>query len=201
MFAGQLLQRTQQLLSQMRSFELVRTMHALGKLNIAPNEVWLEEFYAAVQAAPGSLQVSGFGMVVWGLAKLGAKPPQAWMEQLVSSTFKDIQSSSSSSTGVVSVATAAGRLKPQHLANLLCAFAKLGFVPGVEWMSWFRAQLNQAGALQDLDHFHIEWAWRELHEQYRAAASATDAGAAANVVAASDSDTAADGLVASGSSE
>jgi hypothetical protein len=170
--SNQLLQRTQQLLPIMRSSELVTTVHAIGKLHIIPSEVWLEAFYAAVEAAPFGLQVSGFGMVVWGLAKLGARPQQAWMEQLMQRTFGDTPSSSSSSSSSsgVSGVQAAGRLKPQHLANLLCAFAKLGFVPGVQWMSWFRAQLGQAGALQELDHFHIEWAWRELHEQYRAAA-------------------------------
>jgi hypothetical protein len=185
--AGQLLQRTQQLLPYLRSKELIRTMHALGKLRIAPSEAWLEVFYAAVQAS-GGLQVSGFGMVVWGLAKLGAKPSQAWMEQLMCSTFGDINNSSSSSSSGEVVALAARGLKPQHLANLLCAFAKLGFVPGVQWMSWFRAQLAQAGALQELDHFHIEWAWRELNEQYRAAAGvelqvlATDNAAAVDAI-------------------
>jgi hypothetical protein len=196
--AGQLLQRTQQLLPEMLSCELVTTMHALGKLRVSPSEAWLAVFYAAVQAAPDSLQVSGFGMVVWGLAKLGAKPPQVWMEQLMNSTFADVHSSSSSGAAVT---MAAGRLKPQHLANLLCAFAKLGFVPGVQWMSWFRAQLGQAGALQDLDHFHIEWAWRELHEQYRAAATATDPAAAADADANSaDAATTAGGLAAGDSS-
>jgi hypothetical protein len=165
---SQLMQRTQQLLPHMRSSHLVAVMHALGKLHIVPSESWLRVFYAAVQAAPDQLQVSGFGMVAWGLAKLGARPQQVWMEDLMQQAFGAAPNSSSSSDGLL----AAGRLKPQHLANLLCAFAKLGFVPGVQWMSWFRAQLGQAGVLRELDHFHIEWAWRELHEQYRAAADA-----------------------------
>jgi hypothetical protein len=66
-------------------------------------------------------------------------------------------------------------VKPQHLANMLCAFAKLGFTPGARWMAWFRAELDRTsagGQLQELDHFHIEWAWRELNTQYRMAAVA-----------------------------
>lgn len=175
--AQQLLQQSEQLLPGMAQSELVRTMHALPKLQLVPSHTWLQRFYGAIQAAPGQLQLSGFGMVVWALAKLGAKPEQAWMDELVDATFSvavGSNNSCSNSEATAAAASGATQLKPQHLANILCAFAKLGFTPGPLWMAWFRAQLGQqAGALQELDHFHIEWAWRELHEQYRAAANET----------------------------
>ncbi len=52
----------------------------------------------------------------------------------------------------------------------VCAFAKLRFDPGREWLEAFsEAVAGQVGtgSLLELDHFHIEWAWRELNDQYK----------------------------------
>lgn len=175
---------------------LVRVLHGLTKMGLAPDNSWLACFYDRAESAPGAFQVSGFGMVVWALAKVGAKPHPAWMAGQLNSTYGwadsiDTTSSSSSRDGELdsdqynTASDAAKRsvscqqqqqhVKPQHLANMLCAFAKLGFTPGARWMAWFRAELDRTsagGQLQELDHFHIEWAWRELNTQYRMAAVA-----------------------------
>jgi hypothetical protein len=89
-------------------------------------------------------------------------------------------SASGAATDTAAAAAAAApplqqQLRPQHLTNMLCAFAKLGFTPGGRWMAWFRAELGRAsvgGQLQELDHFHIEWSWKELNQQYRLATAA-----------------------------
>jgi hypothetical protein len=176
--------------------QLVRVIHGLSKMGIAPDSSWLEGFYDRVESAPGTFQVSGFGMVIWALAKSGAKPHPAWMAALLDSTYgwgdstvaavSSSSSSSSSSSGSDAWAEPPAalpqqqQLKPQHLANMLCAFAKLGFTPGARWMSWFRAELDRTsgGQLQELDHFHIEWAWRELNHQYRLAAPGSSSSSA-----------------------
>lgn len=53
----------------------------------------------------------------------------------------------------------------------VCAFARLGWTPGYEWLARLSeaAQAHAArggGGVEELDHFHIEWAWRELNDQY-----------------------------------
>jgi hypothetical protein len=178
---------------------LVRVLHGLTKMGLSPDNSWLACFYDRAESASGAFQVSGFGMVVWALAKVGAKPHPAWMACQLNGTYgwadsTDTTSSSSSRDGDLdsdqddTASDAAERsvsnpqqqhVKPQHLANMLCAFAKLGFTPGGRWMAWFRAELDRTsagGQLQELDHFHIEWAWRELNTQYRTAAVAAAAG-------------------------
>lgn len=170
---------------------LVRVLHGLTKMGLNPGLSWLERFYDRVQSAPGVFQISGFGMVVWALAKSGAKPHPAWMAALLDNTYgwgdstvaaaAADSSSSSGSSGQDPVVSSLSlqehqqQLRPQHLANMLCAFAKLGFTPGARWMAWFRAELDRTsgGQLQELDHFHIEWAWRELNHQYRLATAAS----------------------------
>jgi hypothetical protein len=153
-----LLHATQALLPQLSRSQLVRVAHGLSRLGAVPSDDWLAAFYACAESAPGAFQPSGFGMVVWALARFGARPEPAWMSAQLDSTFG----------GDDAAAAAPGQqqsLAPQHLANMLCAFAKLGFTPGQRWMAWFAAALSQAGgAMQELDHFHIEWAWRELAE-------------------------------------
>jgi hypothetical protein len=167
--------------------QLVRVMHGLSKMDLVPDSSWLQCFYDRVESAPGSFQVSGFGMVIWGLAKAGAKPHPAWMAALLDSTYGWRDSMEAAAGGTNSSSSMDSfdeepsptpawqqQLKPQHLANMLCAFAKLGFTPGPRWMSWFRAELDRAsgGQLQELDHFHIEWAWKELNHSYRPPAAA-----------------------------
>ncbi|KAF8061414.1 hypothetical protein HT031_004505 [Scenedesmus sp. PABB004] len=161
-------------LPRMTRGQLVRTLHALAKLRVAPGEAWLATFYGAALSAPGSFGVSGFGMVVWALARVGAAPDAAWLQALLDATFEGCSAGGEGpgSEGVCGGGGAAApALHPQHLANMLCAFAKLHFAPGAPWMAWFRGQLGAAaGPLAELDHFHIEWAWRELADQRAAMA-------------------------------
>jgi uncharacterized membrane protein YgcG len=187
------------LLPQMDRSQLVRVMHGLSKMALVPDSTWLQAFYDRAESAPGSFQVSGFGMVIWGLAKAGAKPHPAWMAALLDSTYgwgdsmaapvggtsgSSGSGSSSSGSSMDSVDEEAlpawqqQQLKPQHLANMLCAFAKLGFTPGRRWMSWFSAELDRAsgGQLHELDHFHIEWAWQELNYTYQPPAAGSSGG-------------------------
>lgn len=167
----------------------MRVIHGLTKMGVLLDEPWLQRFYNRVEAAPGSFQVSGFGMVVWALAKAGAKPHPAWMIALLESTYgwgdDALGDGCNSSDGgeVQAVAGVYQQLRPQHLANMLCAFAKLGFTPGARWMSWFRAELDRTsgGQLQELDHFHIEWAWLELNHQYRLAAAGSSGGSSGSM--------------------
>lgn len=191
--AAALLARSGQLLPRMSRAQLVRLAHATAKLRLAPGRPWLDAFCSRAARAPGCFNVSGFGMVVWALAKMGARPEPAWLEDLLQATF----------AGADAGAGAGGerpgqqqqqqqQLAPQHLANLICAFAKLGYTPSGAWMAWLRAQVVGTAAssgLGELDHFHIEWAWRELHEQYRLAAAAADeAGEAGQATAAAAGD-------------
>jgi len=162
----QLLEAIRLLLPVMTCSEIVRVVYALGRLRVVPDDLWLQCMYARVEAAPERFGVSGFGMLVWALAKLGVQPQQAWLQMLLNNTFKGFEEQQQYQRL---------QMKPQHLANLICAFAKLQFAPGQQWLVWFRSELGQQagmGGLQQLDHFHIEWAWRELHDQYRLAVAA-----------------------------
>lgn len=193
----------QDALSHMDRSQLVRVLHGLTKMGAVPDSTWLAAFYDRVEAAPGAFHVSGFGMVVWALAKSGAKPHPAWLAALLDSTYGWGGSTVAAAAGAAEPGTSGSgsnaaseqwtdsfppvpqlqrqqQLRPQHLANMLCAFAKLGFTPGARWMSWFRAELERTsgGQLQELDHFHIEWAWQELNHQYRMAANSSNSGGA-----------------------
>lgn len=191
----------QDMLPHMDRSQLVRVLHGLTKMGALPDSTWLAAFYERVEAAPGAFHVSGFGMVVWALAKSGAEPHPAWMAALLDSTYGWGGSTVAAAAGAAEPGTNGSgsnaaaeqwtdtsppapqlqrqqQLRPQHLANMLCAFAKLGFTPGARWMSWFRAELERTsgGQLQELDHFHIEWAWQELNHQYRMAANGINSG-------------------------
>lgn len=187
--AGQrhVLAASRALLPQATRSELVRLAYGCSRLGVVPGEAWLQAFYDRAVAAPGAFGPSGFGMVVWALARMGAAPPAAWMAAQLAASFEldgDGEDEALRNTAAAdasgashAAARASSRVapRPQHLANMLCAFAKLGFSPGPRWMGWFRAALSgAAGQLQELDHFHIEWAWRELNN----GGSRGDAGAA-----------------------
>jgi hypothetical protein len=172
---------------------LVRTLHAVSRLSLTPSPDWLDVFYDAVDAAPGRFTPPGFGMVVWALARLRAAPDPAWLLRQFDATFaagsgggdNSDDSDNSGNAAAISNAAAAPPLRPQHLANLLCALASLRVAPGPERMSLLAGQLDTSGGpLAEMDHFHIEWAWRELHDAYAAAAATGAAGAGAGAAAA-----------------
>jgi hypothetical protein len=94
-------------------------------------------------------------MVMWGLARLGCNPGGEWVREILEGSVEEGE---------------LGGFRAQHLANLLCAFVKLGYNPGEEWMGlYIRALEARAHQMQELDHFHIQWAWQELNDQYRQA--------------------------------
>ncbi|KIY93398.1 hypothetical protein MNEG_14562 [Monoraphidium neglectum] len=146
------------------------SIHAWAKLRVAPGEPWMDAFYPAAAAAAPRLGAVGFVTVVWSLARLGQRPDPDWLRQLLEDACGGGGDSSGGSGG-----GAGGALEgftPQRLAMTVCAFARLGWTPGPEWLSQLGAAAALAGSgsgpggAQGLDHFHIEWAWRELNDQY-----------------------------------
>ena len=118
---------------------------------------WVDEFCTAVDArvcAEGggsSVGARWFVSVVWALAKLGAAPDPERLTRLLAACSHE----------------GLAHWSAQDLANTLCAFAKLRFNPGQQWLESFGRAVGAragVGALQELDHFHIQWAWRELSD-------------------------------------
>jgi hypothetical protein len=89
-------------------------------------------------------------MLMWGLACLAVSPDPAWLRQLLDASVSPSQ---------------LAQLSPQHLANLLCGFVRLGVQLEGRWVAAAGAALQQReGELEELDHFHLQWAWSELNE-------------------------------------
>jgi hypothetical protein len=89
-------------------------------------------------------------MLIWGLARLAVSPDPAWLHQLLDRSVTPQR---------------LAQLSPQHLANLLCGFVRLGVQLEGRWMAAAGVALEQReGVLEELDHFHLQWAWSELNE-------------------------------------
>jgi hypothetical protein len=144
----QLLAASQQQLGSYSPSDVVWALKSLAQLQHQPPDGYMQLLCAHVRADlqryEGRLAVA----LVWPLAKLDFRPEEAWLEELAAR-----------------IGSSMSELRPRQLANVLCAFARFGFNPGQAWLGQFTRQVDMsAGALAELDHNHIQWAWAELSD-------------------------------------
>lgn len=132
-----------QVVDLLMSFAEARQAGALASMDAALVDACLEA------CGRGMAQLSGAQCVrlVWALARLGIRPCDSWLDGLVAGLQR----------GVAACET-------RQLAKALCAFARMGYNPSPACMAVLNALLAaRSGGFSELDHFHVEWAWRELN--------------------------------------
>jgi hypothetical protein len=76
-----------------------------------------------------SLKARDWALLLWGLARLGAAPPERWLAAAAASTWHRLRF-----------------FGPQDFGNVLWALSRLGAAPGLPWRSRWGPRSGRAGA-------------------------------------------------------
>jgi hypothetical protein len=101
---------------------------SFGQLEQRPGRAWMELFYAA-SSRPGFLEAldpMGAERIIWGLASMGCKPSEGWLDRFYAATGHLLL-----------------RCNVLNLCGMAWGLVRMGVTPADAWMECFAAAFDQ----------------------------------------------------------